>query len=90
MRTKPILVVSIALFLASCATLTGKAVPGPATPGASQAQGDGGGQGQGLGSQQQGPSLNGDSAAAPDGRATGFEVDAVRVVGGQLVTGAPQ
>ncbi len=88
MRTKPIVIVGIALFVVSCATLTGKPVPGPATPGSTQGQPDGGG--QGLGSSQQGPSLNGADAAQPDSPATGLKVDTVRVVGGQLVSDAPR
>jgi hypothetical protein len=102
MRTKQILIVGIALFAASCATLASKPVPGPATPAIGQPQSDGGG--QGLGSQQQGPSLNGDmndpqdlsilpdgaGASRPDNRATGMTVDAVRLVGGQLFWGAPR
>jgi hypothetical protein len=83
MRAKRILIVGIALFAASCATMASKQVQGPATPGAGQTQTDSGP--PGIGSSQQGPSLNGnvndpqdlsilpDSAAAsrPDDRATG-------------------
>ena len=88
MRTKSILIVGIALFVVSCATLTGKPVQGPATPGSPQGQPDGGG--QGLGSSQQGPSLNGADEAQPDSPATGLKADTVRVVGGQLVSDAPR
>jgi hypothetical protein len=88
MRTKPIIIVGIALFVASCATLTSKPVQGPAAPDRTQAQSDGGG--QGLGSSQQGPSLNGVDAARSHSSATGLKVDTVRVVGGQLISGAPR
>jgi len=84
MRVKPILVVGIALFAAACATVTTKGTkPGTtATPPT-----------VGEGSDQQGPSLNGDipdstDASRPDGRATGSKLDAVRVVGGQLFSSA--
>jgi hypothetical protein len=97
MRAKSILIVGIALFAASCATLASKPGQGAAAPGITQPQGDSGG--QGIGSQQQGPSLNGDMtdpqdlSISPDGasddRATGVKVDAVRLVGGQLFWGAP-
>ena len=85
MRAKRILVVSIALFVASCATLT--KVQGPATP-SSPAQGDGGP--PGVGSERQGPSLDGVSASQPDDRATGVKADAFWVIGGQLFTSAPR
>lgn len=88
MKTRPILITGIALLVASCATLTSKPVQGPAAPGSIQAQSDGGG--QGLGSSQQGPSLNGVAAARPHSPATGLKVDTVRVVGGQLISGAPR
>jgi hypothetical protein len=102
MRAKPILIVGIALFAASCATLASKPAQSPPAPGVSQSQSDGGG--QGIGSSQQGPSLNGDrndsqdlsmqpdgaGASRPDARTTGLMVDAVRLVGGQLFWGAPR
>jgi hypothetical protein len=75
MRTKPILIVGVALFIASCATMSGKPVQSPPV---------------GIGSSQQGPSLNGDADDLQAGgdRTTGVTVDAVRVVDGQLVWGA--
>jgi hypothetical protein len=97
MRIKPIVIVGIALFAASCATLASKPVQGPATPGISQPPVDGGG--QGIGSSQQGPSLNGDTndsqpegagVSRPDDRTTGVTVDAVHLVGGQLFWAAPR
>jgi hypothetical protein len=88
MKVKPILVVGIALFAAACATVTTKGTQ-PGTTASTPAVGDGP---PGVGSSQQGPSLNGDDAAAsrPDSLATGVTVDAVRVVGGQLLSNAPR
>jgi len=81
MRVKPILVVGIALFAAACATVATKGTqPGTtATPPA-----------VGEGSNQQGPSLNGDDAASQPDRATGVKADSVRVDGGKLSPSAPK
>ena len=92
MRAKPIVIVGIALFAASCATLASKPGQGTTTPSISLPQGEG--------SERQGPSLNGDttdpqdlsisSDGASNDRATGVTVDAVRLVGGQLFWSAPR
>ena len=88
MRATRILIVGIALFGAACATATVKSVQGPGTVSGPQSDNV-----PGVGSERQGPSLNGDipdgaDASRLDGHATGSRLDTVRVVGGQLFSSA--
>jgi hypothetical protein len=84
MRAKSVLIVGIAIFAASCATMAGKPVQSPPAPGIGQPQAESGP--PGIGSNQQGPSLNGE--LNDNDHTTGVSVAALRIVGGQLFWGA--